>query len=129
VDRLYAEGDSREKAAIVRTLALLPEPRRYLTLATDAGRSSDLTLFRAIACGNGYPYRYFSEPQWNALLMKAVFVDVPVREVIGLARRRNPELTRMALDYVDEREAAGRPVPASVWDIVEPGTVRREREH
>src|SRR5262249_42055086 len=39
VDDLYASGDNREKAAIVRTLVLLPDAARYLSIAADAGRS------------------------------------------------------------------------------------------
>jgi hypothetical protein len=119
VRSLYSGGDSREKAAIQRALPLLPAPEGYVALATDAGRSSDMTLFRAIAGHNPYPSRYFSEAQWNALLMKAVFVEAKVEEVVGLPERRNAELSRMALDYVDERESASRPVPPAVWELLD----------
>jgi hypothetical protein len=118
VETLYSGGDGREKAAILRALPLLPDPAGYVALATDAGRSSDTTLFRAIACHNTFPSRHFSETQWNALLMKAVVVGAPIDEVVGLAERRNAELSRMALDYVDERESASRPVPPAVWDLL-----------
>jgi hypothetical protein len=119
VRSLYDGGDGREKAAIVRALALLPEPGRFMDVAADACRSSDGALFRALFCGNAYPFLYFDERQWNALIMKAVFVGVPVGQVMGLSGRANAELGRMARDYRDERTAAGREVPASIEELLE----------
>jgi hypothetical protein len=75
-------------------------------------------LFEALACGNAYPSLYYSEREWNALIMKAVFVGADLHRVLGLARRLSPELSRMALDYVDEREAAARAVPPALWDLI-----------
>jgi hypothetical protein len=34
--------------------------------------------------------------------------------IIGLERRMTPELKRMTVDYVAERRAAGRSIPADV---------------
>jgi hypothetical protein len=39
---------------------------------------------------------------------------VPVSRILGLERRKTPELRRMAADYASERRAAGRPVPADI---------------
>jgi hypothetical protein len=120
VDELYFTGDGREKAAIVRALVLLPEARRFVPIALDCGRTHDMTLFSALACGNAFAALHYSERELNAFAMKAVFVGVLTSDVLGLSRRLNPELSRMALDYVDERESAGRPVPPSVWDLIGP---------
>jgi hypothetical protein len=111
----YREGDTSEKIAVVRALALLPDNQRFLSLALDAGRTNDTHLFRALACDNPFPARHYPELEFNKLVMKAAFVRVPVERVLGLARRGNAELSRMVLDYVAEQEAAGRSFPAPIW--------------
>ena len=120
VDDLYSAGDGREKAGIIRTLVLLPDARRFVPIALDCGRTHDLTLFRALACGNAFASLHYSEREFNAFAMKAVFVGVSASDILGLPARLNTELSRMAVDYVNERESAGRPVPPSVWDLVGP---------
>ena len=120
VEDLYSTGDGREKAGIVRTLVLLPEAQRFVPVALDCGRTHDMTLFRALACGNAFASLHYSEREFNAFAMKAVFVGVSASDILGLPSRLNPELSRMAVDYVNERESAGRPVPPSVWDLVGP---------
>jgi hypothetical protein len=120
VEELYFTGDGREKAAIVRALVFLPDAHRFVPIALDCGRTHDMSLFGALACGNGFAAVYYSERELNAFAMKAVFVGVSTADILGLGARLNPELSRMALDYVDERESAGRPVPPSVWDLIGP---------
>jgi hypothetical protein len=120
VEDLWSTGDGREKAAIVRALVLLPEAARFVPIALDCGRTHDMTLFHALAAGNAFPALYYSEREFNAFAMKAVFVGVPASDILGLPARLNAELSRMAIDYVDERESAGRSVPSSIWDLVGP---------
>jgi len=120
IEDLYATGDGREKAAIVRTLVLLPEASRFVPIALDCGRTHDMTLFGALASGNAFASLHYSEREFNAFAMKAVFVGVSASDILGLPRRLNGELSRMAVDYVNERESAGRPVPPAVWDLVGP---------
>ncbi|HUS67179.1 MAG TPA: EboA domain-containing protein [Kofleriaceae bacterium] len=112
---VYRGGDSREKRAIVRALPLLPDGAALVELALDAGRTNERDLFAALALGNPYPQRHYGELEWNKLVMKAVFVGLPLDAVVGLERRANPELTRMAHDYAAERRAAARPCPDDLW--------------
>ena len=48
------------------------------------------------------------------MVLKALFNEVALSRIAGLAGRRNAELTRMAADYASERRAAGRTVPADI---------------
>jgi hypothetical protein len=48
------------------------------------------------------------------MVLKAIFIEVPVSRIEGLDRRNGAELRRMARDYASERRAAGRPVPSDV---------------
>jgi hypothetical protein len=110
----HEQGDAGEQASWLRALPLLPHPERFLQIAIDSCRTNIVPLFEAIACDNPYPERHFPTPQFNQLVLKTVFVGLPLARVVGLERRRNGELTRMASDFADERRAAGRPVPSDL---------------
>jgi hypothetical protein len=70
-------------------------------------------------CENPYPAAHFPEPAFNQLVLKAYFIGVPVLRILGLDRRKTPELRRMAADYASERRAAGRSVPADIDLVME----------
>jgi hypothetical protein len=116
----YEQGDTLEKLAIVRTLPLLPDAARFLELALDTGRTNDVGLFRALACDNPFPAAHYPELEWNKLFMKAAFVEVPLERIVGLSRRENPELARMALEYIEQQESAGRAFPPGLWLAIAP---------
>jgi hypothetical protein len=133
---VYGDGDTRERMAVLRALALLPEPERFAPIGLDAGRTNDAGLFRAIACDNPFPARCYGDAELNRLVMKAVFMEVPLEGIVGLARRANPELARMAMERIDEQLSAGRSYPAAIWLAIAPcappGAVARmlgELEH
>lgn len=111
---VFRKGDNGERIALLRTLPLLPEPVRFCELAIDACRTHVLDVFAAIACDNPYPARHFPEPNFNQLVIKTLFVELPLARVHGWRERGNPELVRMAGDYEAERRAAGRTVPADI---------------
>ena len=114
VQRLFEGGELGEQESILRMLELLPLPSRYVETALLGCRANALRVFEAIACDNAYPERHFPERSFNQMVLKAIFLEVPVARIEGLARRRSPELERMARDYASERRAAGRSVPADV---------------
>jgi hypothetical protein len=114
VREVYLKGDEREQAAVLRALSRLPDPARFLDIGTDGCRTNVRDVFEAIACENSYPAEHFPDPAFNQLVLKAYFVGVPVARILGIERRRTPELRRMAADYASERRAAGRPVPADI---------------
>ena len=110
----YELGDAREQRSWLKAVTLLPEPEQYLSLVIDACRTNILPQFEAVACENPYPARYFPDSNFNQLVLKALFNGVRLERTVGLDRRANPELTRMAADYAAERRAARRPVPADI---------------
>lgn len=108
---LFSHGDIDERRAILRALPRLRDPARFLPLAVEACRTSVIPVFEAIACDNAFPAAHFSDASFNQMVLKAVFVGVPLARVVGLDARRSPELARMAHDYAAERRAAGRTIP------------------
>ena len=118
VRQVYLRGDYREQAAVLRSLPFLPEPERFLDLAFEACRTNVLDVFEGIACENTYPAAHFPEANFNQLVLNAIFMEVAVGRVAGLAGRVTVELQRMATDFADERRAASRAVPGDVDLIV-----------
>jgi hypothetical protein len=108
---LVRRGDARERSAVLRALAALPGPERYVDVAIDACRSNVTSVFIAIACDNDVPARYFPEAAFNQLVLKALFIGAPVARIVGLSARVTPELERMVAAFASERRAAGRDVP------------------
>ena len=112
VAELYRTGEVRERQALLKSLAFLPDPERFVAVAVDAVRSSALPVLEAITCDNPYPAAFFAEAAFNQMVLKALFNEIPLRRVFGLHERRDEELARMVDAYASERRAAGRPVPA-----------------
>ena len=120
VQDCYEQGDSREQQSWLRALCLIPNCERYLETAIDACRTNIIDIFESIACENPYPLLYFPEPNFNQLVLKGLFNGIAMARIVGLESRLNVELSRMADDYVSEREAAGREVPVDIWLVLAP---------
>jgi hypothetical protein len=122
---VYEEGDSSEQQSWLRSLPLLPRPERFLAAAIDACRTNILPQFESIACENPFPARHFPERNFNQLVLKVLFNNLALMRIVGLERRFNAELSRMADDYVSEREAAARSVPPDIWLVIGPQAAGR----
>ncbi len=127
----YRKGDSREQQSWLRALSLLPGCERFRDTAIDACRTNIIPLFESIACENPYPLRHFPELNFNQMVLKALFNGIAISRFVGLEQRLNDDLSRMADDYVNEREAAGRSVPTDIWLVLAPriGSDRLPRVH
>jgi hypothetical protein len=114
VSHALRRGEVRERQAVLRVLAALPEPARFVELAIDTAHRSNIeSVFAALACDNDF-VQQLPEPAFNQLVVKALFLGVPLARIAGLAARTTPELVRMVHAYASERRAAGRSVPADV---------------
>lgn len=110
----YEQGDAREQESWLKALPCFPGPERFLPYAYDACRTNIQPVFEAIACENPFPAQYYPALHFNQLVLRSLFLAVRLDRIVGRAARLNPELTRMASDYADERRAAGRAVPADL---------------
>lgn len=120
VRTLYRSGDEAEKVALVRALSAFGLGDALKPIALDAGRTNSVPLFAALALDNPFPAARYTEDEFNQLVLKGIFVEVPVERVAGLAGRANPAMSRMCEDYVDERTAAGRGFPPGLWLALAP---------
>jgi hypothetical protein len=112
--RLFEGGEIGEQESLLRVLSLFDGPARFVDTGLMGARTNARRVFEAIACENPFPAAYFPELGMNQLVMKGIFIEVPVARIEGLSDRVSPELVRMLQGYKSERLAAGRPVPADV---------------
>ncbi|HYH21408.1 MAG TPA: EboA domain-containing protein [Azospirillum sp.] len=120
LDRLSVAAEVGELVAFLRGLPLYPAPERHLARAAKGVRSNMMDVFRAVAHANPYPAERFPQDAWNQMVLKALFIGVPLHPIQGLERRANPALARMLCDYARERRAARRPVSPELWRCVGP---------
>jgi hypothetical protein len=116
----FEQGDSSEQQSWLRAVSLYGDEDAVLRVAVDACRTNILPQFESIACENPYPAARFPELHFNQMVLKALFNGVALQRIVGLESRLNPDLSRMADDYVSEREAAVRTVPPDIWCVVVP---------
>lgn len=114
-EHFFRYADEGESSAFYRAIAFLPHGERYVWRAGEGCRTNMTSVFRAVACDNPFPVNHFNDIAWQQLLMKALFIGVPLWRIHGLDTRLSETVATMFLDYVDERTSAGRSVPADGW--------------
>ena len=120
LDRLFAAGEVGELVALYQALPLLDHQTAHLARAAEGLRTNIKPVFAAIAHQNPFPAEQFDEAQWNQMILKCLFVGLPLEPVVGLDERVNAPLMQMLLDYAAERRAAGRTVAPDLWRCVGP---------
>ncbi len=115
IEEAYRQGDEYEREAVLKGLVLLDPSGGLKAMAVDACRTNVATMMSSIALANAYPARFFSEHEFNQMVLKCLFMGFDISAVEGLGARRNPSLSRMCYDYLRERTAAGRDFPPSLW--------------
>ncbi|GAA1634376.1 EboA domain-containing protein [Catellatospora bangladeshensis] len=113
---LYRHGDAAEKRAVLRALPLLPLGPSAVELLHDAIRTNDTRLVAA-ALG---PYAvHLDAAAWRQAVLKCVFMGIPLSVVDGLEHRADAELAAMLAGVADERDAAGRQLPADAAALLD----------
>jgi hypothetical protein len=114
---LYRFGDAAERRGLLRALPYLPLGDRGRGLVDDAVRTNDTRLVAA-ALGP-YATEHLDDAAYDQAVLKCVFIGVPIAPLDGLPGRATPETARMLAAFVHERVAAGRDIPAEVWDVID----------
>jgi len=94
IDGLYLRGTIRERQALLRTLAFLPEPERFVEIAEQAARSHVVSVFEALAVWNPFPVRHLSRARFDELVLRALALRVSPERIVGLSERVSAELVR-----------------------------------
>jgi hypothetical protein len=117
LDDLYRFGDAAERRGLLRALPHLPVGEGAMAIVDDAIRTNDTRLVAA-ALGP-YATEHLDDAAYDQAVLKCVFIGVPIAPLHGLPRRATPETARMLAAFVHERVAAGRDIPAEVWDVID----------
>lgn len=118
LEEAFRYGDEGETCALLRSLALLPGPERFVWRAAEGCRSNMRSVFEAAATDTSFPAAHFDDVAWRQALLKSLFIGAPLWRVVGVDERLDAETQRMALDYADERRSAGRSVPPELWMLL-----------
>jgi hypothetical protein len=113
-ERRWQFGDVRQRIALLRGLALVPEPTDWLALAIRARHGAVRAVFEALACDNPYPATHFHDVHFEDMVLAALAADLPMRRIIGLRRRLTPRLCAEAARLVATRRAYGQRVPVDM---------------
>jgi hypothetical protein len=116
---LHQSADLGEHVSLARALFLPADAPALLHVAREAIRSNMRDVFAALSQRNPYPADHCDETAWNQMVVKCLFVDLPLGTLVGLDRRANAALSRMILDLARERRAAGRPLNPEAWRCVD----------
>jgi hypothetical protein len=111
----FKYADVGETCALYKSLAHLPAPERFVWQAGEGARSSMRVVFESACCDTPYPAKCFDDTAWRQAVIKCMFIEAPMWRVWGLDTRLDAELARMALDLVEERRSAGRPISPELW--------------
>jgi len=118
-ERCFKHADQGELCALYKALPLLRENggdhKRFFWRAAEGCRSNMQSIFESVACESSYPVRHFSTVAWNQLVVKALFLNVPLWRVYGLDGRLSEELSRIVSDLIEEKTSAGRDIPNQLW--------------
>jgi len=117
IARRRRSGDARQRAALLRTLPLLPDARQWLAIALDARRGDVRAVLEALVCDNPYPATHFHEVHFDDLVLTALEADLPLARMIGLAARVTERLSAAAARVAAARRAAGRRPPEDLWRL------------
>lgn len=128
IHTLFDTAELQEAVALHSSLPYLTHPSEWLLRATDAIRSNVGPIFASMALGNPFPSVHFTELAWNQLVLKAIFNDQPLSEIVGLLERKNPTLAQDIYLLAQERWAAGRRIPAFAWCLLEGMNHPNERQ-
>ncbi len=112
--KAFQFADEGEACAFYKTIPLLPEPERFLWHMKEACRSNMRSIVYAAACDNPFPVTYFDDIAWRQLVMKALFIEIPLVRIYHVERRLSATLADMARDYIAERTSAGRSIPTDI---------------
>ncbi|MGC1240418.1 MAG: EboA domain-containing protein, partial [Chryseosolibacter sp.] len=118
IENLYLTAEMSELVALYSALPLLAYPESWRKRCAEGIRSNIGQVLEAILCNNPYPSEHLDEAAWNQLVLKAIFTEKPVLEIVGLRERSNRNLAQSLSDYAHERWAAHRPVNPLLWICV-----------
>ncbi|HEU5148101.1 MAG TPA: EboA domain-containing protein [Chryseosolibacter sp.] len=120
IENLFLSAEMSELVALYSALPVLAYPDAWVKRCAEGIRSNIGQVLEAVICNNPYAAEHLDEAAWNQLVLKAIFTEKPVLEIVGLRKRANRALANSLLDYAHERWAAHRDLNPLLWVCVGP---------
>lgn len=120
IENLFLNAEMSELVALYSSLPVLAFPEVWRKRCAEGIRNNIGLVLESVICNNPYPSEQLDEAAWNQMVLKAIFTEKPMLQIIGLRKRVNPNLALALTDYAHERWAAHRPVNALLWICVAP---------
>ena len=119
---------------VLKSLAVLPITDATLRLLEEVQRTNTTSHFEAAVCDSNLAVRALQHPgfgqaDFNRLMLKVAFLDIPLDRVFEAEQRANPELSRMLRGLATERQAAGRPVWGDTERLIALAPITNDTEH
>lgn len=118
IENLFPTAEVSEQVALYSALPVLAYPELWRKRCAEGIRSNISSVLEAIMCNNPYPSENLDESAWNQMVLKAIFTEKPIQQIINLDERANQNLANILSDYAHERWAAHRTVHPLLWRAV-----------
>lgn len=118
IESLFPTAEMNELTALYSALPVLAYPERWRGRCAEGIRNNIADVLESIMCNNPYPSENLDEPAWNQLVLKAIFTEKPINQIINLDKRTNQNLANTLSDYAHERWAAHRTINPLLWRCV-----------
>jgi hypothetical protein len=120
VKRMLLTLEHREAEHFYRMLPFLPHNNHFVEQAEEILRTNSTDIFIAFSQNSPWPKENFDEKAWNRMILKSIFLNCSLLNVVGLQEKNNEELYESLLQYAKERKAAKRVIPHDLWVLLFP---------
>lgn len=118
IEILFPTAEMNELIALYSALPVLAYPELWRGRCAEGIRNNIADVLESIMCNNPYPSENLNEPAWNQLVLKAIFTEKPINQIVNLDKRANQSLANTLSDYAHERWAAHREINPLLWRCV-----------
>ena len=108
---ILLRGDDFEKVCALKALSYRPDAAEFHLDVVNVCRTNSIDTYQALAIDNPYPSQYFTDPEFNQLVLKVTFLGLAFEKIYHLEERCNQDLLDSLLFLYQERTAAGRHLP------------------
>ena len=114
---LYFQGDALEKRMILKAMIFLGMSAASERILQEAHRTNDEELFKAAFVDTAAPAEFLDDDDFNRGVLKCAFMNVELERLLAAATRATLILSQMLLEFMTEREAAGRKIWAGSLEL------------
>lgn len=116
--KLSEVADINELISLYKGLFFFKNANQFEILVQEGVRTNMTVVFDSICLYNPFASKYLSIDSWNQLVLKAIFMNRPLYQILDLDLRKNEKLAFIVNDFIEERWSAGRNVTPEIWRLL-----------